>query len=201
MKTKTIKINGKLYYSFVMALAMIISLSAVSGLSGNYEQSYDLKRSCINNGTYCSSSALCNVTIAYPDGKLLLSNQRMTYQVSYYNYTINGTSLDQIGEYPITMMCQDGSLFGSEIFLLNIRGGGNSVSGIFSLDFSNTATIVFSVIAIILTILLMVFAYWELGCIFLFIEGVILLANYAQIGIAFGIILMLSGIALAFMKK
>lgn len=76
---------------------------------------------CINNGSYCSSTARCNYTIFKPDNSLLVDNQLATNKISYHNYSIQ---VNEIGVYKADMTCTDGSLTGSETFYFQVTGSG-----------------------------------------------------------------------------
>ena len=67
------------------------SLPKVLGRVYQQDKEVDLKVPCFNNGTYCSGSATCNVTILYPNSSVLVDNQLMTNGGSYHNYHGNTT--------------------------------------------------------------------------------------------------------------
>lgn len=69
----------------------------------------DIKVPCFNNGELCSSSALCNLTTTYPNNSLVVDNQVMTNSISYFNYTISGSLVNENGDYQNTVFCEDGS--------------------------------------------------------------------------------------------
>lgn len=94
----------------------------------------DIKRPCFNNGTYCSSSAICNTTIIYPNSTILINNKQMQNQIAFHNYTLN-SSLVSNGEYETTITCIDGSQSGSETFFFEVNP-----TGIRSTDQRQTAT-------------------------------------------------------------
>lgn len=100
----------------------------------------DIKRNCFNNGTYCSASAVCNLTIIRPDTSVLLNNQPMTNQFSFYNYTLQSSDTWTSGFYQSTMVCNDGGLKGKDEFTLQITPSGNS----------GTANIVFFIFLILI---------------------------------------------------
>ena len=79
-----------------------------------YEQDLpiDLKVPCMNNGTYCSSSALCNVTILYPNSTALVNNKVMTNNLAFHNYSLTATQTNTLGEHEVIVMCQDGTEYG-----------------------------------------------------------------------------------------
>ena len=40
----------------------------------------DIQVPCLNNGTLCSTTATCNITIFYPNSSLVTANEPMTNQ-------------------------------------------------------------------------------------------------------------------------
>lgn len=154
---KTIEINGRVYYAIVFLFGMIMLAGLSSAqLIGKYQTTYDVKRPCINNGTYCSASSTCNITINYPDGTLLVANSPMTYQTSYFNYTISNTSLNQLGTYECLMTCKDGSLSGSDTFSFDVTGNGKP-------EPSGIVIVLFSVIAIAIFGVLIYLIFYSIG--------------------------------------
>lgn len=88
----------------------------------------DLKIQCIINGTYCSASALCNITISNPDGSLLINNQAMQHQGSNFNITLPSTTV--LGNYLCSATCCDGSYCGTGTdcdFSITPTGDGNNI--------------------------------------------------------------------------
>lgn len=90
---------------FVMLYIILISLVS----SANFVQNtpVDIKVQCLNNGTYCSSSGNCNLTILYPSNVLFINNT-MTRQPVYYNLTLPNSSI--LGNYQCSFTCCDGGL-------------------------------------------------------------------------------------------
>ena len=85
----------------------------------------DLKISCFMNGTYCSGSALCNLTIQYPNGSLLINNQEMTNSLSFHNYTLLENQTDVNGDYHVSMVCDDSGTYGFSTFDFTITPDGS----------------------------------------------------------------------------
>jgi len=81
----------------------------------------DYKKPCFNNGTYCSSEAVCNYTIFNPDNTLLLTNNKSTNQNSFYNVSF---ITNHIGVYKVDMVCWDGGLRGAETLYFEVTGSG-----------------------------------------------------------------------------
>jgi len=90
---------------------LLLFLSLVSASSITYGQSTDadLKYPCINNGTYCSAAAKCNITIFDPDNNIVINNEQMTNSGAYHNYTLNASQTALIGTYQDSMICIDGA--------------------------------------------------------------------------------------------
>lgn len=82
----------------------------------------DLKEPCVNNGQACPISATCNITVNYPNSTVMINNQQMTNQITYFNYTITDTN--NIGEYVATVFCIDGTDYGYNSFIFDISDNG-----------------------------------------------------------------------------
>jgi len=128
----------------IAGLFLIIGITFISFnvLASNsdyvYEQgkSLDLKRPCFSNGTFCSGSAVCNITILNPDSSILVNNEAMTNQISFHNYSLSSSQMQNLGIFNVIMSCTDGSLSGSETFNFQITPmGSNSALGFFIIIF------------------------------------------------------------------
>jgi hypothetical protein len=100
---------------FILTFIFLISLSLVSFVNAasiyKIGDPVNLKVSCKNNGTLCSNSAMCNLTIFYePTGENIIKDVEMTNSYSYFNYTIPPRS--EIGIYKGTMYCIDNGMGG-----------------------------------------------------------------------------------------
>lgn len=84
----------------------------------------DIKVPCMNNGTYCSGSAICNATILAPNDTTLIDNQRMTNALSYHNYTMSTTQTADAGEYTAIVMCLDNGNAAFDTFKIEINAFG-----------------------------------------------------------------------------
>ena len=85
---------------------------------------FDLRRPCFNNGSFCSASATCNLTITRPDGSSLVSAQSMTNKLTYFNRTFSKSQTSVIGTHPSIMSCTDGGVSGADTFNLLITPSG-----------------------------------------------------------------------------
>jgi hypothetical protein len=110
----------------LMVISMIcIQIATAEDLVFKQGQIVDLKIPCINNGTYCSSSAVCYITISKPDGVLLVNNQTMDNMGAYNNYTLDGNQTQFIGSYPTLVVCEDGGWNGYSSFSFEITSTGS----------------------------------------------------------------------------
>lgn len=71
----------------------------------------DLFKACFNNGTYCSSSAICNSTVIAPSRPptIIVNNTRETNQISVHNFTIREGLTGSLGIYEVIRTCTDPS--------------------------------------------------------------------------------------------
>jgi hypothetical protein len=69
----------------------------------------DIKLPCFNNNSYCSSSAVCNITLSYPDGRKLFDDAPMTNQISFHNISIQQANNTDFGFYEGWYFCFDDS--------------------------------------------------------------------------------------------
>lgn len=120
--------NLRTAYFFLVLMFTIILLMGSASAQLMYKQNdiISVRIPCINNGSYCSPSATCNLTVSYPNSSILINNQPMTNSFSFFNYTINTT--DAIGEYFSSMSCIDGTISGTSTFIITITPSGFEVS-------------------------------------------------------------------------
>ncbi|KKN20293.1 hypothetical protein LCGC14_0937050 [marine sediment metagenome] len=125
-----------LIFAFLLVGSFVV---AEVELTIPFNQEFDLKRQCFNNGTFCSSQAVCNTTILYPDGTILTDNQEMTNQNSFHNLTLTNFNISQLGIMFTTMICDDpgGQIIGSnfDTFEIEVTGDGSAFRT-FPLEFS-----------------------------------------------------------------
>lgn len=109
---------------FIFVLIALPLFSAVVEESFAFGTNIDLKRPCFNNGTYCSSATICNITVIYPSGDLLLDNVQMNNQISFHNASIVAADNNELGIHPAYMTCIDSPLNGEDTFEIEITGNG-----------------------------------------------------------------------------
>jgi len=114
----------------ILAFAFIFLIGIVSGGTETYQVNTEvnLKLTCTVNNAIPSAGATMNLTIAYPNGTLLVDNKPTTARGSgIFNYTITFPS---IGTYYPTLMCVDGSDSNSDSSgVYNITPNGIEMSG------------------------------------------------------------------------
>jgi hypothetical protein len=92
------------------------------GIPINYE------KPCVNNGTYCSNSATCNITVYSPNLTAIINNQAMTNNGAYFNYTIPAqTQISNL--YSTAITCKDGNNQGFSTFQMEINPLGAELDG------------------------------------------------------------------------
>lgn len=122
----------KSIYASLLVISFILALTAFSSSVFAIEASYtyklhnniDIKNPCYFNGTYCLSTAVCNITVYDPDNLIIVNNRAMTYQTSYFNYTLP-TGNYTIGLYKNDMVCTQSGISGAQTFYFEIITGGN----------------------------------------------------------------------------
>ena len=162
------KINLLILAAFFLVLVTTVNVQAVKSF-----QDYDVQIQCENKNTssYCSSAAMCNLSISYPDSTILFSDGQMTNQGSYHNYTLYAGQLNELGTYDCRGICFD---------------DGQSTS--FNCDFEVTSTGV-SQVSILDNPLLIIFLILATFCI-----GIGMYMGNAWFGFMGSVMLLLSGV-------
>jgi hypothetical protein len=152
----------------LVLLTLIIPIISAADLTYKQYSEADMKVPCYNNGTWCSSSAVCNITITWPNGTILVNNAQMTNQGSFQNYTLSPSKTAVIGIYEDSMVCSDGGYNVASSFEHQIQNSDSSVIYLYA-------------IAGLIYLMLVIFA-WK--------------SELAWIGFLAGVILSLPGIHL-----
>lgn len=128
--------NSKILFSFFVFL--IIALPMVMAKEEDptfqFNKKFDLKRMCSDGGFFCGSDFKCNITLIYPDGRLIINNQRMTDQVSFRNITVLQSQNNQLGFIKAIESCNNVSNAGSETFDVAITADGKKFQ-VFPIEF------------------------------------------------------------------
>lgn len=139
-----------------LALATDLIYKYNTDLIYKYNTDIDLKIPCYNNGTLCSSSAECNITIFYPNSSVLISNAEMSNNVVYHNLSIGNLTTE--GTYLNSMLCNDNGVLGKTTFNFKVTGNGKE-------EPSGIVIIIFSVAFILLLFYLIVIILYGIGSI------------------------------------
>ncbi len=68
----------------------------------------DFKIPCFNStNDFCPATTDCTLTVTNQSLTIIINNQNMTHNTSFYNYTIPATNLSSLGEYKATIQCTD----------------------------------------------------------------------------------------------
>ena len=118
---------------FLLSLCLLFSFSFVTARIDTNDISDVFKvndivsytKPCMNNGTYCSASAVCNYTFYDRDSSIRINNALATQVgvdgASNWQYNI---SHDDTGYYKVDMVCLDDGLKGSETLYYEVTGSG-----------------------------------------------------------------------------
>lgn len=110
----------------IFILVFIFLIGIANAETYQYNNSIEFKKLCLNNGTYCGASAICNVTILYPNSSTLINNQKMTNAISYHNITLSPLTTN--GEYTYFLTCTDSGRSAGESGIFSITGSGKEVT-------------------------------------------------------------------------
>ena len=115
--------------TFCLVLPLVSSVEP--SLNFKAGDTIDIKVPCYNNGTYCSASSYCNITLFNPSGNVVINNLQMTNKGSYHNYTIPDSTKWVSGVYLYSVACEDGNYKGAQDFYMQITPTGESNMGVF----------------------------------------------------------------------
>jgi len=137
-----LKSDSKTYVVLLSAFFFFL-LFLPSGSSQElvYKQNQEISliRTCFNNETFCSNSAVCNSTVIDPSGLVIVNNTRENNYISYHNLTIRSGLTSELGEYTVIRTCTDtgGDISGNGAetygFLVTPSGDDDSSAGSFIL--------------------------------------------------------------------
>ena len=103
-------------------LFIIAALPLGSSLVYKQNELIDLKIPCSLDGYPCSSSAMCNLTIQYPNASYLVDTKQMTnLGTGDFNYTLY---FIPIGDYPSKVACLDKGVNKTSQFIITITPSG-----------------------------------------------------------------------------
>lgn len=115
---------GKIFQTLMFCLLLVFLISIVGAVQ-TYEQGsvIDIKKSVRVDGGI-PNSAVCNISIFYPNSTTLIDYQEMQDQTNFFNYTLSSSQTNIKGEYNYDITCFQGGLneTASDGFLINLGG-------------------------------------------------------------------------------
>jgi hypothetical protein len=168
---------------FLFVLLMIQGIYAETTIAPTTIRTYkaydtvDIKIPCVNYatgfGNYCSATAVCNITLIYPNGNDFVKNKQMTYSPSYFNYTL--PSSDTMGVYTGSISCNDNGVTGiNPDITFQITSTGN------------TSNFSFFLILGIITLICFILALWSGNEYIMFISSALIMVTGVY-GMIYGI--------------
>jgi len=143
-----------IYLLIAMIFIMIFSMNnVIAATSYKQNEAIDLKIPCINNNTYCSGSATCNISIYYPNETILIDNKLMTNKGAYHNYSLSAVQTSAIGNFNAVIVCIDGDAKGYTFKEFIITPTGREIE-------NNSSSIVIG-LAILMILFLVASYVWE----------------------------------------
>ena len=112
------------FFCLVSLAYFIFFLPASSGLTFRQNSAADIKSEVRLNGAVPPASALCNISVYYPNNSILVDFRQMTNQGSYFNYTINSSQTSLKGNYNYCVTCSSSGLNETDCskFIINLGG-------------------------------------------------------------------------------
>jgi len=110
----------------LLILILLIGIPFISAADFTFQvnEEVDLRIPCFNNGSYCSGSAVCNSTILYPNGDIMIIDSDMTANNSFFNVTLTKAQNNFLGEHSIIMVCCESGNCGSNTHTMEITADG-----------------------------------------------------------------------------
>lgn len=113
----------------IMLLLVPLIVSAESAYTFKSGGKIDLKVPCVNDdGSFCSIDTNCTITIVDPNSVLIIDGQNMSFNVEYFNYSLDTTQSVTLGEYPTRVSCLGISDNGFTTFNFEVTPSGTNPS-------------------------------------------------------------------------
>lgn len=102
---------------FILLISPALAAENDEILVFKQNQQIDLFRPCFNNGTYCSSSAICNSTVIASGTpfRIVVNNTRESNNGAFHNFSVSQGLAGNLGTYNVIRSCTDpnGDISGS----------------------------------------------------------------------------------------
>lgn len=111
-------------------LITLLCLFLIPVVSSAFKQStvINVIEPCYKNGTYCSATSWCNVTILDPSGDVIKDNINMENQGAYFNYSLLESETEVLGEWSYDISCCDGGYCDSVHKTFKVTPNGSELS-------------------------------------------------------------------------
>jgi len=122
--TKNItSINTNMKKLTILLLGIFL-ISLTSAVTYKFGETADIRVTCFNNGTWCSTTAECNLTLWNFEDVTVVLNQPMTNNYSFHNLTLTPTQAAYNGLYTGSAVCIDGNYKGKVPVVFEITPSG-----------------------------------------------------------------------------
>jgi len=112
---------------FVFLTTQVLATGGTDTPSFYYQKGIDVPLAipCFDNDNrYCDSSYECNITITSPNFSVLVANQPMTRNNSFYNYTLFADFTQDVGRYMVNALCTNLTYSGYSLFYFEVTNNG-----------------------------------------------------------------------------
>lgn len=119
----------KLFLLLMFILCLYLTSAAENSFIFEQDKDIDLKVSCIDsNYSLCVSTTNCTITVLYPNNTKLIKSENMSFSTSYFNYTLNSTQTNSLGDYYTSVQCKGITENGFTSFIFSITPNGEELS-------------------------------------------------------------------------
>ena len=112
----------------ILVLLVLLALPLIFAESSFYvpkADNYTIKFTCELDGSVCSDSTACNISISYPNSSsLITTNSTTNLGSSRFEFDLNDTQTATNGEYRTDIVCYDGGINGTSSFIYEINPTG-----------------------------------------------------------------------------
>jgi len=112
-------------FFLILFLVLVSFVSAEIAFYVPEDTDYCIKFSCENGGATCSSSAICNISINYPNSTAVVgTNLTSNLENGYFQFCLNKNQTNIKGEYFTRVECSDGGLNDTSTFIYEVNPTG-----------------------------------------------------------------------------
>jgi len=121
------KLLTMVLFMFILIMFSVNTLGSDLTLPRNQE--YDMKVPCLTeNNSLCGSGTVCILTILYNTKETIISNDTMSYNPTFFNYTISANNLTKEGVYNTYINCiTPNGEYPYDAFNFQVTNSGNAI--------------------------------------------------------------------------